>query len=179
MKQLLPGKRVVMPSGSPVAPVATCRAALARMDSRVCRNAGFTLLELMIVVSIIAILSAIAYPSYVSYITKSHRVAAEGCLSEYANYMERYYTTNLSYKTAAAGDGSANSLPVLDCAGTQQTGNNYSYDLPASALSVSSYSVTATPLNAQLSRDTNCGTLSLNQTGTRNVTGPGGVSMCW
>ena len=171
MKQLLPGKRVVMPSGSPVGPVATCRAALARMDSRVCRNAGFTLMELMIVVAIIAILSAIAYPSYITYITKSHRVAAEGCLSEYANYMERYYTTNLTYSTAT--------LPTLDCAVPQQTGNNYSYDLPASALSASKYSVTATPAAVQASRDANCGTLSLDQTGARSVTGPGGVSMCW
>ena len=56
---------------------------------------GFTLIELMIVVAIIAIIAAIAYPSYINSVVKTKRAAAEGCVSEYANYMERYYTTNL------------------------------------------------------------------------------------
>ncbi|WP_027484826.1 MULTISPECIES: type IV pilin protein [Rhodanobacter] len=129
------------------------------------RAGGFTLIELMIVVAIIAILAAIALPAYTSYITKTKRVAAEGCLSEHANYMERYYTTNLSYTGAA--------LPGLDCASLQRTGANYQYAV-ASA-STAAYSVTATPINAQLTRDTMCGTLSLNQTGTRGPSTAG----CW
>ena len=134
---------------------------------RMGRGAGFTLIELMIVVAIIAILAAIALPAYTSYITKTKRVAAEGCLSGHANYMERYYTTNLSYKGAA--------LPGLDCASPQRTGADYSYDLPSSSLSTSKYSITATPINAQLTRDTKCGTLSLNQAGARGPSTAG----CW
>lgn len=137
--------------------------AMAALHAR--RGGGFTLIELMIVVAIIAILAAIALPAYTSYITKTKRVAAEGCLSEHANYMERYYTTNLSYKGAA--------LPGLDCASPQRTGANYQYSV-ASA-STAAYSITATPINAQLSRDTQCGTLSINQVGTRGPSTDG----CW
>lgn len=146
------------------------------MKKELTRAAGFTLIELMVVVAIIAVLTAIALPAYTSYITKTHRVAAEGCLAESANYMERYYTTNLSYKSGSAG---ANALPTFDCATTQQTGSYYRYDLPASALSVSSYQVEAVPIGSQLANDTKCGTLTLDQTGKRTVSGTGAVSECW
>ncbi|TAL87641.1 MAG: type IV pilin protein [Rhodanobacter sp.] len=141
------------------------------------RSAGFTLIELMIVVAIVAILTAIAYPAYTSYITKTHRVAAEGCLSEYANYMERYYTTNLRYDTSSASPTVANPFPMLDCAMPQRTGANYSYN--DGTPGVSTYTVQAVPINAQLTRDTKCGTLSLNQAGVRTVSGPGTVDQCW
>ena len=62
---------------------------------------GFTLIEVMITVAIIAVLTAIAYPSYESHVTKTRRAAAAGCLLERAQFMERFYTTNLSYLDSA------------------------------------------------------------------------------
>ncbi|HEX7342317.1 MAG TPA: type IV pilin protein [Rhodanobacteraceae bacterium] len=141
--------------------------------SRRWRAAGFTLIELMIVCAIIAILAALAYPSYSRYVTRTHRTAAEACLSEVANYMERYYTTNLSYKAAA--------LPQLDC--VHQTSGSYSYKI-AQATSAA-YMVTATPINGQLTSDTGCGVLSLDQTGSRDINGTeasggqSGIAACW
>jgi type IV pilus assembly protein PilE len=148
---------------------------------RIACTAGFTLIELMIVVAIIAVLTAIAYPSYVTYITKSRRVAAEGCLSQYANYMERFYTAGLNYKADNLGVANpfltAGSNLGFDCASTQQTGSYYGYTL-ASATS-SAYSVQAAPIGVQVTRDAKCGTLSLNQAGNRGATGAGGVAQCW
>lgn len=142
---------------------------------------GVTLIELLVVVAIVAILAAIALPSYSAYVTKTNRAAAEGCLSQYANYMERYYTTNLSYakdttSTANTAIGSPSPL-VLDCAASSQTGNNYQYSV--SAPDATSYTLTATPINAQLSRDTLCGTLTLDQIGTRKSNGTGTLAQCW
>ena len=152
-------------------------------------QAGFTLLELMVVVAIIAILAAIAIPSYTKYVTKTNRAAAEGCLSEYANYMERYYTTNLRYDSAPASSGTAANTPnpittspptvTLDCATASQTGNNYNYTVPA--VSATAYTVQAAPVagSAQATRDAQCANLSLDQKGTRNISGTGTVLQCW
>ncbi|WP_111983918.1 type IV pilin protein [Dyella jiangningensis] len=137
---------------------------------------GFTLIELLITVAIVAILAAIAVPSYSSYVTKTRRVAGEGCMSEYSNYMERFYTTNLRYDQDAAGNKLA-ALPALDCSSAQRTGRDYSYTL--ANLGTSTYTITATPIGAQLSRDTKCGTLTLDQTGARTKSGTGALSDCW
>lgn len=134
------------------------------------REAGFTLIELMIVCAIIAILSALAYPSYVSYIVKTNRKAAEACLSEYSNYMERYYTTNLNYSVTTA------KLPALDCAAPSQTGQNYSYGV-ASA-STAAYQLQAVPISTQqVNQDAQCGTLYLDQTGGRTTST--NSTTCW
>lgn len=154
---------------------------------------GFSLLELMVVVAIIAILAAIAIPSYQSYVVRTNRSAAEGCLSQYASYMERFYTTNLRYDEIPASSGTAAGTPnpvigttgvspvpslVLDCAGTSQTGNNYEYSVPAPA--ATNYIIQAIPINVQQTRDTQCGTLTLDQIGTRNViNATGTVAQCW
>ena len=141
-------------------------------------RAGFTLIELMIVVAIVALLAAIAYPSYITYITKTHRVAAEGCLSEFSNWMERYYTTNLSYDKDLNGNPVAPPFTSMDCAATSQTGVYYQYKF-VSAASATQYAIEALPIGAQASRDTKCGTLSIDQSGTRAVSGTGTLAECW
>ena len=64
---------------------------------------GFTLLELMIVVVIVAILAAVALPSYNSSVTRTHRADAQAALMGFAQAMERRYQQNLNYLSAATG----------------------------------------------------------------------------
>lgn len=132
------------------------------------RGRGFTLIEMMVVVAIIAILAAIAWPNYTRHVAKTNRVAAQACLSEYANYMERYYTSNLRYDQTSAG--TANADPHLGC--QAQVARSYTI---TQATGRSSFTITATPTTVQQGRDAVCGTLTLDQTGARTATNDG----CW
>jgi len=58
---------------------------------------GFTLIELMVAVAIVAILSAIAYPSYRNYVLRGQLVNATNGLSSLQANMERYYQDNRTY----------------------------------------------------------------------------------
>mgnify|MGYP003398744051 FL=1 len=59
--------------------------------------AGFTLVELMVVVVIIAILAAIAFPAYNEYIRRSNAAQAQQHIQQIANLLEQHRTRNFSY----------------------------------------------------------------------------------
>lgn len=75
-----------------------CRSMVARRP----RHQGFTLIEVMIVVTIIGILAAIALPSYQAYVQRSARVDAKTALLEAAQWMERAATATGQYPAAAS-----------------------------------------------------------------------------
>lgn len=138
------------------------------------RAAGFTLIELMIAVAIVGILAMVALPSYRSYVAKTQRAAAQSCLSEMAQFMERVYTTNLRYDQ---NNGAATTLPTVQCA--TDLSSSYAFALPTASLSQRAFVVNATPQGSQASLDSTCGTLSLNQAGTKAISGSGTAARCW
>ncbi|BCM26150.1 type IV pilin protein [Methyloradius palustris] len=75
------------------------------MDSS--KNAGFTLIELMIVVAIIGILSAIALPSYQDYVIRAKISDATSELSTRRVQMEQFYQDNHTYAGTPLGCASA------------------------------------------------------------------------
>ena len=65
---------------------------------------GFTLIELMITIAVIAILSAIALPSYTNYVRRGKLAEAASSLSELRLRAEKYFADNRTYQNAAATD---------------------------------------------------------------------------
>lgn len=144
---------------------------MTRLDSRA---RGFTLIELLIAVAIVAILATVAMPSYVSYVVRTQRAAAAACLTEFAGFMERVYATNMRYDQ---NNGSGTTLPALQCA--TDLSSRYALALDSAALGQRAFRLTATPQGTQATHDAACGTLSINQAGTKAISGSSTVAKCW
>ena len=129
------------------------------------RLLGLTLIELMVVVAVVAILVSVAIPSYNNHVMKSRRAAASACLMERAQFMERHYTTNLTYV------GAPEPAQCADIA------NFYTVSY-ATNPTARAYTLQAAPKGAQL-RDTQCGTLSLTSAGQRGSADTTGMARCW
>jgi len=76
------------------------------------KSAGFTLIELMITVTIAAILAAVAIPAYTRYVQRGDLVEATQALMQYRVMMEQFYQDNRSYAGAGVG-GCGVAAPAL------------------------------------------------------------------
>jgi type IV pilus assembly protein PilE len=69
------------------------------------RDRGFTLIEVMIVVAVLAILAAVAIPNYSRYVQRGQLVEATQALSEFRVRMEQFFQDNRSYQNAGGNCG--------------------------------------------------------------------------
>ena len=140
---------------------------------------GFTLLELMIVVLIVGIISAVAYPSYMQYVVNTKRTAATSVLLQVADRQQQFFMDNKTYTADLTSLGfTANPMVVGDDGRQLPSGDAKSvYTIAMSNVAVTTFTITATPLNAQLSRDTDCGALTLDQSLAKGAAGA--VDDCW
>jgi type IV pilus assembly protein PilE len=99
------------------------------------RSAGFTLIEVMIVMVIIAILAAIGYPAYGDYVMRGKIVEASSNLSDMRVRLEQYFQDNRTYVGACAA-GTLAPLP------SGENARYFTYACPT--LTANAYSVTAT-----------------------------------
>lgn len=132
------------------------------------RHKGFTLIEVMIVVAIIGILAAVAYPSYLDYIIRANRSAAQSFMLELASKQERYVLDKRSYYSGAAS--------VLLVPPNEVSRN---YTVTVINVAATTYTIEAVPQGNQATKDTKCATLTLDQAGSKGISGTGSVSECW
>ncbi len=102
------------------------------------RQRGFTLIEVMIVVVIVAILSAIAIPSYRDYVTRGRIVEATAGLGDARNKMEQYFQDNRSYPTACQISPTAPGATEIQVQALQN------FTMTCANLAANTYTVTAT-----------------------------------
>lgn len=114
---------------------------------------GFTLIELMVTVAIVAVLAAIAIPSYQEQVRKSRRGQAKADLVESAQMAERFHSINNTF------------VGFTPPAVSPQTGTAH-YSIVATNRTARTFTLTATPTSAAQSGD-RCGVLTINQAGRR------------
>ncbi len=126
---------------------------------------GFSLIELMIAVAVIAILSAIGYPSYMNHVRSAHRSDAKAALLELAQFMERQYSSSGTYVFPSGVTLPYTTIP-------KEGGTTY-YNLSLTTQTATTFTIQAAPTGSMVNDD--CGALSLDQSGTKSPT----TDDCW
>ena len=144
-----------------------------------CRGqGGFTIIEMMVVVAIVAILTAIILPNYQDAVRKSRRADGRSALTEMASKQEQFFAQNNTYTTTVDAEGTGLGMG-------KTTSNKGYYNLTAAAGACGSitrcYLLTATATDVQ-DADTPCHKLTLDSTGRRHGYTKGGAAnsdVCW
>lgn len=135
--------------------------------------AGFTLIELMIVVAVVAILTAIAYPSYQDYVRRGKRSAAESALMDLAAKQQAYLVDRRQFASGATA------LTDLGFTVPPEIASDFAFAVTNVVMTATppTFSVTATPISTLMLGDS-CGIsaatpLTLDQAGTKSP------AACW
>jgi type IV pilus assembly protein PilE len=124
------------------------------------KTSGFTLIELMITVAIVAILAAVAYPGYTQYVIRSKRSAAQAQMMDIANRQQQFLLANRNYADKTALTASGYALP-------SDVSVNYGYDIVLSTTGAPGFTLTLTPQGGQASD----GPLTLDSAGVKTPAG--------
>jgi type IV pilus assembly protein PilE len=139
------------------------------------REAGFTIIEVMIVVVIIAVLGAVALPAYNDYILRSRLAEAYANLGELSTKLEQYYQDNRTYAGACTASGTVANLP------TAANSKYFTISCPVATLTATGFVVQAVGNAANVAGFT----FTIDQTGLKQTTAvPAGSgystsTTCW
>ena len=122
------------------------------------QSKGFTLIELMTVIAIIAIFAAIALPAYGEQVRKGRRAEASSIAGEMQLSLERWRAENPSY-ACATNPCDSGAYPAVPTA----TASPF-YEVEIVAATPTNYRITATPRTDSVQADDRCGVLTLDRT---------------
>ncbi len=153
------------------------------MNSRIANvSRGFSLIELMITVAIVAILGSIAYPAYTSSIVKGKRAEGRTALTELMQQQERYLTQRNTYLAFSNSGGVTNptSVPFKTFSGSTLSGSAYllSADLCPAGTATLAISDCVRVVASPVRPDPAAGDLRLTSTGTKDCS-VSGSTVCW
>jgi type IV pilus assembly protein PilE len=140
--------------------VADCRRDGARFRYGISRIDGFTAIELLITVAIVAILVTVALPAYNSTIVRANRAAAQSYLLDLANRQEQYLLDARSYTTTLSD--------LLAPPVTVTPYYTVTITVPSGSSIANAYLITAAPVATSIQK--NDGNLSINQDGLKTGT---------
>jgi type IV pilus assembly protein PilE len=127
---------------------------------------GFSLIELMITVVVVAVLAAVAYPSYQDHLRKGRRASAQAFLMEIANRQQQYLLDARGYALGSTA------LTTLNITAPGDMAAHYSVTVdPSAPTTPPSYTITATPTSTAQSAD---GALTLDYQGNKTRNGQSG-----
>ena len=132
------------------------------------KQAGFTLVELMIAVVVIAILAMVAIPAYNDSVTKGRRADAKSTLTTIAARQEQFFMDNKRYTADLTELGYAASANVDSIDGYYNVSSAVTASPP-------SFTLTAVPKNT----DVDCKNFTLDEQGNEGVSGPKAANLCW
>ncbi len=128
------------------------------------REAGFTLIELIVVMVVLGILAAIAIPNYSDYIQRGYRSAAQAYISDLASRQTQFYLDRRVY---------ADTTAALNLAPPAEVATRYAVAIVVTPGPPATFTVTATPTGTQATD--RCGAMSVDQTGNKGAA----ATRCW
>ncbi|MFM8332080.1 MAG: type IV pilin protein [Candidatus Methylumidiphilus sp.] len=148
---------------------------------------GFSLVELVVTITIVTILATVAIPSYQQFVRRAVRAEARATMLDMSLLQERFFTSCNTYLPVSAGaalTGATTCASATAGAGWKNySGSSFSsrkYNIAVAAGTgqtiATSFLITATPSNGY--SDAQCGSLSLDSFGTRGNSA-GTVAECW
>ena len=137
----------------------------------VLRKRGFTLIELMVVIAVVAVLAAIALPSYRQHVIKANRTAAQGFMMDVATREHQILLDSRNYvsvaQTADFPRKPSDTPPGVSLTPPGETTGNYTFTVTAvNTATPPTFVVTGVAIGGQAS-DGTLGDLTLNQAGTK------------
>jgi len=110
------------------------------------RHRGFTLIEAMIVVVVLAIIASVAYPSYTRYVVRAHREAAKSELLQLVSTQEKIFLNSNSYAVSVTAAYNGRSDGGLGITSGKTTGGRYDISITPTTGPTQTYTITATPV---------------------------------